>query len=132
MGGIPLIPADLKYTQDHVWIRVKGGQAFVGITDYAQSKLGDIVFVELPAVGERIKYRAQLGQVEAINKVIQLYSPVSGEVLEVNDELQFSPELLNQDPYGQGWIALIELDKPEEANSLLTAEDYHKLIDGSR
>ncbi|HHU51177.1 MAG TPA: glycine cleavage system protein GcvH [Firmicutes bacterium] len=131
MGGIPLIPGDLKYTQDHVWIRVKGDQAFVGITDYAQSKLGDIVFADLPAVGEKIKYRAQLGQIEAINKVTQLYSPVSGEILEVNDELQFSPELLNQDPYGKGWIALIELAKPEESHSLLTAEDYRKLIDGS-
>lgn len=127
-----MIPADLKYTQDHAWIRVKGGKAFVGITDYAQSELGDIVFVDLPAVGEKIKHRAQLGEIEALNKVSQLYSPVSGEILEVNDELQFSPELLNQDPYGKGWIALIELDKPEESNSLLTAEDYRKLIDGSR
>lgn len=125
-----MIPADLKYTQDHAWIRVRDGKVFVGITEYAQSELGDIVFVDLPAVGEKTKYQAQLAEIESINKVSELHSPVSGEVLEVNDELQFSPELLNQDPYGEGWIALIELDKPEELNSLLTAEDYLKLING--
>jgi glycine cleavage system H protein len=130
MGGISLIPADLKYTQDHAWIRVKGGKIFVGITEYAQSALGDIVFVGLPAVGEKTKYRAQLAEIESINNVSELHSPVSGEVLEVNEELQFSPELLNRDPYGEGWIALIELDKPEELNNLLTAEDYRKLIKG--
>jgi len=121
-------PENLKYSSDHAWVRVEGNKAVVGITEYFQNKVGDVVYIDLPAEGEKIKQHGRLAEIEAINAVSQLYAPFSGEVLEVNDELQHSPEFLNQDPFRRGWIALIEWAKREELDHLMTAEEYNKII----
>jgi len=121
-------PEYLKYSSDHAWVRVDGNKAVVGITEYFQNKLGDVVYIDLPAEGEKIKQHGRLAEIEAINAVSQLYAPFSGEILEVNDELQHSPEFLNQDPFRRGWIALIEWTKREELDHLMTAKEYNKLI----
>jgi len=123
-----MIPSDLKYTPDHEWVREKGDRATVGITEYAQKELGDVVYVELPAIGEKVKAKTEMGSIESVKAVSDIYAPLSGEVLAVNEELQFNPELVNQDPYGKGWIAEIEIANPEELQKLLTAEEYRKLI----
>lgn len=123
-----MVPSDLKYTSEHEWIRVEGDRATVGITDYAQKELGDVVYVDLPAVGEKIKAKAEMGSVESVKAVSDIYAPLTGEIMAVNEELQFNPELVNQDPYGKGWIAEIEIANPEELQKLLTAEEYRKLI----
>ena len=104
-----MIPSDLKYTSDHEWVRAEGDRATIGITEYAQKELGDVVYVDLPAVGERIKAKAGMGSIESVKAVSDIYAPVTGEVVAVNEELQFNPELVNRDPYGKGWIAVIEL-----------------------
>ncbi len=121
-------PEDLKYTKEHEWIRVEGDTAVVGITDYAQSELGDIVYVEVPNVGETLSQGDTLGTIEAVKTVADIYMPVDGEVLEMNSELENAPELVNQDPYGKGWIAKIKVLKPEQLNDLLTAEQYKQMI----
>ena len=123
-----MIPSDLKYTSDHEWVRAEGDRATIGITEYAQKELGDVVYVDLPAVGERIKAKAGMGSIESVKAVSDIYAPVTGEVVAVNEELQFNPELVNQDPYGKGWIAVIEIADGEELNKLLTAEEYQQLI----
>ena len=123
-----MVPSDLKYTSEHEWIRVEGDRATVGITDYAQKELGDVVYVDLPAVGEKIKAKAEMGSVESVKAVSDIYAPLTAEIMAVNEELQFNPELVNQDPYGKGWIAEIEIANPEELQKLLTAEEYRKLI----
>ncbi|NLW59405.1 MAG: glycine cleavage system protein GcvH [Firmicutes bacterium] len=123
-----MVPSDLKYTSEHEWVRVEGDRATVGITDYAQKELGDVVYVDLPAVGEKIKAKAEMGSVESVKAVSDIYAPLTGEIMAVNEELQFNPELVNQDPYGKGWIAEIEIANPEELQKLLTAEEYRKLI----
>ncbi len=123
-----MIPSDLKYTSDHEWVRAEGDRATIGITEYAQKELGDVVYVDLPAVGERIKAKAGMGSIESVKAVSDIYAPVTGEVVAVNEELQFNPELVNQDPYGKGWIAVIEIADDEELKKLLTAEEYQKLI----
>ena len=123
-----MTPEYLKYSSDHAWVRVDGNKAVVGITEYFQNKLGDVVYIDLPAEGEKIKQHGRLAEIEAINAVSQLYAPFSGEILEVNDELQHSPEFLNQDPFRRGWIALIEWTKREELDHLMTAKEYNKLI----
>lgn len=121
-----MIPSDLKYTEEHEWVRVEGNKVVVGITDYAQKELGDVVFVDLPAVGEKIRKKGSLATIESVKAVSEIYAPVSGEVMEVNDELQHSPELVNQDPYGKGWIAVIEPESRNELKSLLSPEEYRK------
>jgi len=122
------VPAELKYTKEHEWIRVEGDEAFVGITDYAQSQLGDIVFVECETVGDTLKAGDTLGTIEAVKTVSELYLPVSGEVLEFNDALEDEPELVNKDPYGKGWIVKISVADKAQMAGLLDAEAYKAII----
>lgn len=122
------IPQELKFTKDHEWIRLDGNQAYVGITDFAQSELGEIVFVEVETVGETLEKEEVYGTVEAVKTVSDMYMPVSGTVLEFNKALGDDPELVNAEPYDDGWIIKISVDKPEELNDLLTAEQYKELI----
>ena len=121
-------PANLRYTSEHEWIRVEGNEAFVGITDYAQSELGEIVFVDVNTVGETVTQGDVFGSVEAVKTVSDLNMPVSGEVLEFNEALNDQPELVNNDPYGEGWMVKITVNDPAELNNLLDAAGYQKLI----
>ena len=121
------IPENLKYSEDHEWIRKDGDFAFVGITDYAQSNLGDIVFIEVETIGEEIDKGEAFGNVEAVKAVEELYMPVSGEVLEFNEELENSPDLVNKDPYGKGWMIKIRMSDPSEMEGLLGSEAYSAL-----
>ena len=122
------IPANLRYTSEHEWIRVEGNEAFVGITDYAQSELGEIVFVDVNTVGETVAQGEVFGSVEAVKTVSDLNMPVSGEVLEFNEALNDQPELVNNDPYGEGWMVKITVSDPAELDNLLDAAGYEKLI----
>lgn len=122
------VPAELKYTNEHEWIRVEGEEAFVGITDYAQSQLGDIVFVECETVGDDLEAGDTFGTIEAVKTVSDLYLPVGGEVLEFNEELEGAPELVNKDPYGKGWIVKIKVNDAKELDGLLNADAYKALI----
>ena len=121
-------PANLRYTSEHEWIRVEGNEAFVGITDYAQSELGEIVFVDVNTVGETVAQGDVFGSVEAVKTVSDLNMPVSGEVLEFNEALNDQPEPVNNDPYGEGWMVKITVNNPAELDSLLDADGYEKLI----
>ena len=121
-------PANLRYTSEHEWIRVEGNEAFVGITDDAQSELGEIVFVDVNTVGETVAQGDVFGSVEAVKTVSDLNMPVSGEVLEFNEALNDQPELVNNDPYGEGWMVKITVNDPAELNNLLDAAGYQKLI----
>ncbi len=121
-------PADLKYTKDHEWIRVEGENATVGITDFAQKELGDIVYVDVNTVGETVEKDAVFGTVEAVKTVSDLFMPISGEVLEVNKDIDSAPESVNQDPYGKGWMIKIKIANPADIDTLLSADDYKKLI----
>ncbi|MBC7218484.1 MAG: glycine cleavage system protein GcvH [Candidatus Caldatribacterium sp.] len=122
------IPEDLLYTPEHFWVRRENGTALCGITDYAQGELGDVVFVELPKVGAQVAKGERIGDVESIKTVSNLYAPLSGEIVEVNRELEAKPELLNQDPYGKGWICRIRYTKEEEWSTLLSASAYRERI----
>ena len=122
------IPSNLKYTKDHEWIRLEGDQAYVGITDYAQSELGEIVFVDINTVGETVGQDEVFGSVEAVKTVSDLNMPVTGEVLEFNETLNDQPELVNNDPYGEGWMIKIAVKDVAEMDSLLDAEGYKALI----
>ena len=119
-----MFPENLRYTKDHEWIRVDGDTGTVGITDHAQAELGDIVYVDLPKVGARLEQSASLGSVESVKAVSDIYSPVSGEVTEINPALADAPEKLNSDPYGDGWLVRIRLADPQEASKLMTAAEY--------
>jgi glycine cleavage system H protein len=121
-------PADLKYTKEHEWAKVEGGTATVGITWHAQDALGDVVYVEVPKVGQTYKQMDEMGAVESVKTVSNLYCPVSGEVLDVNTELNKHPELVNDDPHGKGWIAKLKISDPAEITNLLTAEAYEKSL----
>ena len=121
-------PVDLKYTKDHEWVRVEGTTGTVGITEYAQGELGDVVFVELPAVGKKFAQGESFGTVEAVKAVSDLFSPVSGAVLDVNKRIQDSPELVNKESFGDGWMIKISIDKPAELDALMDAEAYKKLV----
>ncbi len=123
-------PAELKYSKDHEWVRVEGNEAVIGITDHAQSELGDIVFVDINSVGEEIDQEAVFGTVEAVKTVSDLFMPVSGKVLEVNPSLADDPSTVNKDPYGQGWLVRVALKDPAELEGLLTAEQYKESIAG--
>jgi glycine cleavage system H protein len=125
-------PAALRYTKEHEWIRVEGGQAYVGITDYAQQELGDVVYVELPEAGGAVRYMEAFGVVESVKAVSDLFSPVAGSVKEVNEELFNRPELVNSDPYGQGWMLLVELSDPAQLDSLMTAAQYETYLRQTR
>ncbi len=122
------IPSNLKYTKEHEWIRFEGDVAYVGITDYAQSELGEIVFVDVDSIGEVIGQNEVFGSVEAVKTVSDLNMPVTGEVLEFNEELNDQPELVNNDPYGQGWMIKIKVENPAEIENLLDAEGYKSII----
>ena len=122
------IPANLKYTKEHEWLRVEGNTAWVGITDYAQSELGEIVYVEVETVGEELAEGDVFGSVEAVKTVSELFLPVGGTILELNAELEAAPELINNDPYGKGWIVKIAVSELSEVESLLSAEAYEALI----
>ena len=121
-------PEDLKYTKDHEWIRVEGDVAYVGITDYAQSELGEIVYVDITTEGETVAKEEVFGTIEAVKTVSDLFMPASGEVLEVNAELEDAPELVNQEPYGKGWLIKVSVADAAELDSLLSAEEYQQLI----
>jgi glycine cleavage system H protein len=121
-------PENLKYTKDHEWMLVNGGIGTVGITDHAQGELGDVVFVELPAVGKTVKQHDSFGTIEAVKAVSDLYSPVSGSIVEVNKELNANPELVNKDPYGKGWMVKIKLSNAGEVSGLLDPTAYKALI----
>ncbi|MCE3227609.1 MAG: gcvH [Bacteroidetes bacterium] len=121
-------PADLKYTKDHEWVKITGDEALVGITDFAQHELGDIVYVDVNTIGETVDKEAVFGTVEAVKTVSDLFMPLSGEVLEVNKDIDSAPESVNSDPYGKGWLIKIKLSNPSEVSELLNADDYKKLI----
>lgn len=122
------IPADLKYTKDHEWVKFEGNVAIVGITDFAQRELGDIVFVDVDSVDEELSAGDVFGSVEAVKTVSDLYLPVSGKVIEINEALESQPELVNTDPYGKGWIIKLETESGADISGLLTAEQYQEVI----
>ncbi len=124
------VPENLKYTKDHEWIRVEGNEAYVGVTDFAQSELGDVVFIEIETEGETLEKEETFGTIEAVKTVSDMFMPISGKVLEVNPKLEDAPETVNQDPYGEGWMIKISIDNPDELNELLSAEDYKVQIEG--
>ena len=121
-------PAELKYTADHEWLRVEGDIAYIGVTDFAQSELGDIVFIDINTVGQTVAKGEIFGTVEAVKTVSDLYIPVTGEVLEVNPALDGTPELVNNDPYGEGWMVKIKIVDAAELSELLSVEDYQKTL----
>lgn len=121
-------PADLKYTKDHEWVKINNNEATVGITDFAQRELGDIVYVDISTLGEQVEREAVFGTVEAVKTVSDLFMPLSGEVTEMNKDIDSAPESVNKDPYGAGWMIKIKLSNPDEIKDLLSAEDYKKLI----
>ena len=127
--GTGSYPADLKYTREHEWVAVQGKVGTIGITQYAQSELGDIVYVELPKIGTQVVAGERFGTVESVKAVSELYAPASGEVIEVNAALSDTPETLNQDPYAEGWIVKITIANPDEIGTLLSAADYRKHVE---
>ena len=118
------IPDDLHYSKDHEWVRVEGDTAVVGITDYAQDSLGDVVYVELPKPGDEFSANESFGSVESVKAVSEVFSPVSGEITGINEALNDAPEKVNQDPYGEGWMIRVQMSNPGEVDSLLTAAEY--------
>ncbi len=122
------IPDNLKYTKDHEWIKVDGDIATVGITDYAQNELGDIVYIEVNTIGEPLEQEETFGTIEAVKTVSDLFMPVSGEVTEFNEELESNPETVNKDPYNEGWIVKIKMSDPSEADALLDADAYKEIL----
>lgn len=123
-----LIPDDLRYTTEHEWLRPEDGNARVGISDYAQDQLGDIVYVDLPKLGSQLSAMKKLGEIESVKVASELFSPVTGEVIEINGELDTAPELVNQDPYGEGWLVLVRLTDPDAIDDLLTPDAYTDLV----
>ncbi len=121
-------PQDLRYHKEHEWVRVEGNKATLGISNFAQDALGDVVFIDLPDVGAKFAAEAELGEVESTKATSTIFSPVTGSVIEVNQELEEHPELLNQDPYGRGWIAVVELSNSSEIETLMTAEQYDDFL----
>ena len=121
-------PTDLRYHQEHEWIRVQGNRAVLGISDFAQDALGDIVFLEMPKTGAMVKAGQEIGEVESTKTTSTIYTPVTGKIVETNAELSKHPELVNSDPYGKGWIAVIELTNPAEVTTLMTAAQYEQFL----
>ena len=122
------VPEDLKYSREHEWVLVEGNVVTIGITDFAQEQLGDVVFVELPAVGDKVTKDEAMGVVESVKAVSDVYAPISGTVLEVNDDLPNSPEMINEDPYGDGWFVKIEMSDPTDLDDLLDGENYEQHV----
>jgi glycine cleavage system H protein len=125
-----MYPKDSYYSKDHEWVRIEGDKATVGITDFAQKHLGDVVYVELPAVGTRLDLHQTIGVVESVKAVSDVYSPISGEVIAVNEELNNSPERLNQDPYGKGWMIRMMVRDKADTDKLMNSADYEKFLEG--
>ncbi len=123
------IPENLKYTKDHEWVRVEGDDAVIGITEFASKELGDIVFIEVETEGESLGKEEAFGTIEAVKTVSDMFMPVSGEVLEFNEALESTPETVNEDPYGDGWIIKLKISNPDEIEDLLTADQYKELIE---
>ena len=121
-------PNDVKYTKDHEWLRIEGNEAYVGITHFAQSELGDIVFIDVDTEGESLEKEEVFGSVEAVKTVSDLFMPVNGEVLKFNENLEDNPELINSDPYGEGWIIKVSISDSSELEDLLSSEDYQNLV----
>ncbi|MCM2316173.1 MAG: glycine cleavage system protein GcvH [Thermoanaerobaculia bacterium] len=122
-------PEDNRYAKSHEYVHVEGGIATVGISDYAQKELGDVVFVELPQVGSQVEANEEFGNIESVKAASELFSPVTGEVVEINEELASRPELVNTDPYGDGWMLRVKLTSPEELDVLMTAEEYEEYVE---
>lgn len=123
-------PQDRRYTKEHEWVRIEGGLAVVGITDFAQDQLGDVVYVELPKVGDRVEMMKPFGVIESVKTASDLYGPVTGEVVEVNEALNDEPQLVNDTPYEGGWLIKVRPDDPSEIDSLMTAQDYADQVGG--
>lgn len=121
-------PSDLKYTKDHEWVKVNGGEATVGVTDFAQKELGDIVYIDISTVGETVEQEQVFGTIEAVKTVSDLFMPVSGKVLEANKDIDSAPESINSDPYGKGWIVKISISDAKQLDGLLSVDAYKKLI----
>ena len=121
-------PKELRYSKEHEWVKVEGNKVRIGITDFAQSELGDIVFVELPEVGDELTVDEPFGSVESVKTVSELYAPISGKVVEVNENLDDSPEFVNESPYENAWMVVVELSDTSEVDNLLTAEQYEEMI----
>jgi glycine cleavage system H protein len=123
------IPENLKYTKDHEWVKIDGDEALIGVTDYAQQELGDVVFVEIETEGETLEKEEVFGTIEAVKTVSDIFMPVSGEVTEVNPKLEDSPDIVNKDPYGDGWLIKVKISDKSEADDLLDADKYKELIE---
>ena len=123
-----MVPSDLRYTKDHEWVRIEGDQATVGVTDFAANQLGDVVFVDLPAVGRSVEQFATFGVVESVKAVSDLFAPLGGEVVEVNPRLATSPELVNSDPFGEGWMIRLRVGEAGQADQLLDPTAYERLV----
>jgi len=121
-------PNNLRYTSQHEWILVGGGLGKIGVTDFAQSELGDVVFVELPSIGKKVRAGESLGTIEAVKTVAELFSPVSGEVIALNEKINKTPEIVNKDPYGEGWMIQLRITDAKELDSLMDADAYRKLV----
>ena len=122
------VPENLLYTKDHEWLRVEGNTGYIGVTDFAQGELGDVVFIEIETVGETLKKEEVFGTIEAVKTVSDMFMPVGGEILELNPALEETPEVVNKDPYGKGWMVKISITDPSEVNELLTAEKYKAIL----
>jgi glycine cleavage system H protein len=122
------VPGNLKYTKDHEWVRIEGDMAYVGVTDFAQGELGDIVFIEIETVGETLKREEVFGTIEAVKTVSDMFMPVSGEILEKNQSIEDTPDVVNKDPYGMGWMVKVMITDPSEVSQLLSPEKYRELI----
>lgn len=122
------LPKDLRYSEEHEWVKVEGDKVRIGITDFAQSELGDIVFVELPEVGDEVEADEPFGSVESVKTVSELYAPISGKVVEVNEELNDNPEYVNESPYEKAWMIVVEPNNIDDVNKLMTAEQYEEMI----
>jgi len=125
-----MYPDNFYYTKDHEWVKIEGDKGTIGITDFAQKQLGDVVYVELPAVGTNLEFHQTIGVVESVKAVSDVYSPISGEVVAVNTELNDSPDLLNEDPHGKGWMIQIKIRDDSESQKLMTVEEYEKFLEG--
>jgi glycine cleavage system H protein len=124
-----MIPDDLRYSTDHEWVKVEGKHAVIGITDYAQSELGDIVYIEMPEVGVEVAAEEEVTEIESTKTTSPLLAPISGKIIEVNDELKESPQLINEDPYGKGWIAVMTIGSSDDMDALMSAKEYEEFIE---
>lgn len=122
-------PDDIKYHKEHTWIKISGKKGTIGITDYAQDALGDIVYIDLPEVDISVEANSEISEIESTKATSSVISPVSGKVIEVNEELSESPEIINEDPYGKGWVAILEIDNPSELDDLMDASEYEKYVE---